>query len=59
MSAPSLHRGSTDSLITYVRVQEPYISVSRSPRLAKEADIPASTNEAYELSKFSGEAAYE
>ena len=33
------------------------ISVYRNP--VKAADIPASTNEAYELSKFSGEATYE
>ena len=40
-------------------IQEPYIndmciSASRGP--VKAADIPASTNEAYQLSKFSGEA---
>ena len=34
-----------------------YTFVSRIP--TKAAVIPASTNEAYELSKFSGEAAYE
>ena len=46
----------------YMRDQETYIndmctSVSRGP--VKAADIPASTNEAYELSKFLEEAAYE
>ena len=45
-----------------MRDQEPYIHdmctfVSRGP--VKAADIPASTNEAYELSMFSGEAVYE
>ena len=51
------------SCVIHMRyMREPYIhntciSLSRGP--LKKVDIPASTNEAYELSKFSGEAAYE